>query len=78
MNRKHLYALLVSVALCGCGTMDNMRGVHGESRVYGGLRQDVKEVARGNPAAALDMPLSAVGDTVTLPVTVGRKLTQAR
>ena len=78
MNRKALCALLISAFLCGCGTMDNMNSARGPTRVYGGVRHDMREIAVGNRAAALDIPLSAVGDTVTLPVTVGRKLTEAR
>ena len=78
MNRKTLCALLVSMSLCGCGTMDNMNGARGPTRIYGGVRQDMREVAVGNRAAVLDIPASAIGDTVTLPVAVGRKLTETR
>ena len=74
MNWKMLVGMCLCLALCGCGTVDNMMGIHGEPRVYGGVRRDFQEVAARNPAAVLDVPLSAVGDTVTLPLTVGKAL----
>ena len=76
MKCKLFAGLFLSATLCGCGTMDNMTG--GERRMYGGVRQDVQHVKNGRRAAALDVPLSAVGDTVTLPVTAARTLSQSR
>jgi uncharacterized protein YceK len=76
MKRKLFAGLFLSATLYGCGTMDNMTG--GERRVFGGVRQDVEHVKNGRRAAALDVPLSAVGDTVTLPVTAVRAISQSR
>jgi uncharacterized protein YceK len=86
MKRNWIFAISLTTALCGCGTLDNMTASH---KVYGGVRTDVKQAAQstgdafraqnGREAGAalassalcvLDAPLSAVGDTVTLPVTV--------
>ena len=88
MHRKLLFSLLITASLSGCGTMDNMAGGP-SARVYGGVRQDVKDAAQATGTAfrasdaamfsnsvalgtahVLDMPFSAVADTVTLPVTV--------
>lgn len=46
MNRKTLCALLLSGIFCGCASMDNLRGTHASPRVYGGVRQDVKQAAQ--------------------------------
>jgi|GEM_PF-2235822 uncharacterized protein YceK len=74
---------MLAAAICfsGCGTFYNLVGDSGalpELRVYGGVRDNVRELAQPNgpfvllakSASALDMPFTAVGDTVTLPVTL--------
>ena len=89
MHGKLLGTMLLILTLCGCGTMDNMAGRPSSTRVYGGVRQDVKDAAQSTGAVfraqdtaafsnaigsgavrVLDVPFSAVADTVTLPVTV--------
>ena len=75
--------VMLAAAICfsGCGTFYNLVGDSGalpELRVYGGVRDNVRELAQPNgpfvllakSASALDMPFTAVGDTVTLPVTL--------
>ena len=91
MNRN-LIASILCLGLCGCGTLHNVAPYGaGETRVYGGVRGDLRQAKDSIQGAAqakslgdfagntgvgllsvLDVPLSAVGDTVTLPVTVKR------
>jgi uncharacterized protein YceK len=91
MRRKVATSLAaaVMVALSGCGTSLNLDG---DSRIYGGVAQDVQEARErlaqaDNPScpdapgsspawnrtlatlACADVPLSLVGDTLTLPLT---------
>jgi uncharacterized protein YceK len=76
-------AVALAVALSGCGTVYNL--AEGEPEVYGGALKDAqlfiapaareKEVAgRGAPLLPIlalgDLPLSLVGDTLTLPLAV--------
>jgi hypothetical protein len=76
-------ALSAVVALCGCGTMANIEGRRQPSpspagqevsRPFGGVRRDIEWLqagkAPGNLVYAADLPLSFVGDLVTLPKTV--------
>ena len=89
MKRNWIFAITLTTALCGCGTLDNMSATHSSPQIYGGLRTDVKQAAQstrdvfraknggefdtalGSSAfCVLDAPLSAVADTVTLPLTV--------
>jgi uncharacterized protein YceK len=60
--------VLAATALlaAGCGTYFNLTNEEG-MRVYGGVRADMTGPCGGN---VLDLPFSAVGDTLTLPVTV--------
>ena len=78
MRRNTIFVLVLSMALCGCGTVDNMMGIHGGPTAYGGVRQDFRDVKGGNPVAALDVPLSAVGDTITLPASLARSASKSR
>jgi uncharacterized protein YceK len=73
-------AIVAISALSGCGTMvGNLGGLaHHHNEIYGGVRvdgdalkehmQDREWLAAG--VALLDMPFSAVADTLTLPITV--------
>ena len=70
MRRTAILAILLSLSLCGCGTMGNMMGIHGQPKVYGGMRQDFRNVKSGYLAYVLDVPFSAVADTLTLPATL--------
>jgi uncharacterized protein YceK len=76
MKRRLYCGLFLGVALCGCGTMENLKG--GDRAIYGGVRQDFQNVSSGKTGALLDVPFSVVGDTVTLPVTVGKALNTPR
>jgi uncharacterized protein YceK len=83
-------AAIVLGALSGCGTSLNLDG---DSRVYGGVAQDLQTVGErmvqaSNPSwpgtpgsstgwnvtvgalALADVPLSLIGDTLTLPFTI--------
>ncbi|MBT4865412.1 MAG: YceK/YidQ family lipoprotein [Planctomycetaceae bacterium] len=79
--------VMLAAAICfsGCGTYYNLVGNSGalpELHVYGGVRDNVRELAQPNgpsvllakSASALDMPFTAVGDTVTLPVTLAQSV----
>lgn len=70
---------LVACALTGCGTVGNLRQPR-EAQVYGGVGiaiEDFRTAREGEtvlpwlvwPLRVLDVPLSAIGDTLTLPVT---------
>jgi uncharacterized protein YceK len=67
------------LALTGCGTVENFTGrSHGYARPYGGTQiavdrfstPDDAELATKLPLWAADLPLSFVGDTLTLPITL--------
>jgi uncharacterized protein YceK len=84
MMRTLVIAVGMLCALSGCGTMENLSGnggVYGGVRddasiIAGCLTPGEKET--GNPAADLvvatlllvDLPLSVIGDTVTLPLSL--------
>jgi len=76
-------ALVAGSAVAGCGTMANLEGrVHpwpgqvGQDppRPFGGVRKDVgwikTSAVPGNLMYVADLPISLVGDLVTLPKTV--------
>jgi uncharacterized protein YceK len=76
-------ALSAVLTSCGCGTMANIDGRRlpspspsGQevSTPFGGVRRDIEWLqsvkAPGNLLYAADLPLSLVGDIVTLPKTV--------
>ena len=92
MNRCGTAGVALVVTLCaGCGTMENFaRPEDGGPRpmeVYGGVTrsaENVKGLFSGEPIAAAislflvpDIALSAIGDTITLPVTVPIAITRA-
>jgi uncharacterized protein YceK len=70
-----LIITLLGCAVSGCGTLSD----HGfgpcpkprEGRIYGGVRSDIECVTSGSAGAAaigvLDLPLSAIADTILLP-----------
>lgn len=78
-------AVLAACVLSGCGTMvGNLGGLaHHHKEIYGGVRvdgdalkehvQDREWLAAG--LALVDMPFSAVADTLTLPITIKATLT---
>jgi uncharacterized protein YceK len=84
----------VVCALCGCGTVNNLAchglpygGVQADTLVAGELlasgclcecRRPVVDVGTATYLLAVDLPLSAVGDTLTLPLTVSWELERAR
>src|SRR5438105_15372689 len=80
---KVVVALLVTIAavtLSGCGTFGELCCMHG--RFYGGVQNDVEWLKESSPAAQgprgvavavvslVDMPVSAVADTILLPLVV--------
>src|SRR5687767_13818669 len=83
---KSAVAVVLLCCLGGCGTIFNLAGPieggredFGQMNIYGGVRLDAKAVseARGAWMTSLtvlamfiEMPLSFVLDTVTLPVTI--------
>jgi uncharacterized protein YceK len=87
MWSRLFWAMMAGVALfgSGCGTLRNL-GSDGTQDVYGGLQDNYKCINESaNPATrrnlilpevgialcVFDMPLSLIGDTLTLPYTVG-------
>lgn len=64
------------ILLAGCATITNFVPIMGPPprRVYGGVRLDVENLAGGHPdwwlypLWVIDLPLSAVADTLTLPI----------
>jgi uncharacterized protein YceK len=71
-----VYAVLASCVASGCGTLCD-RGAGPcpkarESRIYGGVRTDLAAIAENptspwNALVVLDLPISAVADTLSLP-----------
>ena len=75
--------IVVSVLICllaGCGTICNM-AQEGGPQVYGGVAFDIALIGKEiqNPAPSpeqanlmgvIDFPLSLIGDTITLPITL--------
>jgi len=75
---------IVALALTGCGTVGNLREPR-DAQVYGGVGIAVEDFRTGRegqtllpwivwPLRALDVPLSAIGDTLTLPVAAAAQL----
>jgi len=79
-----IFALAMVTSCIGCGTFLNFSRVDPQTRsrshpkIYGGTRLDGTAIAGGTVmgfspvtiAGIVDMPFSAVGDTVTLPVVI--------
>jgi uncharacterized protein YceK len=67
MKTEKILAVLGLGVLCsGCGTV--VTHLIGANGVYQGVRLDCGMIAQGNFMVALDVPLSAAGDTLLLPV----------
>lgn len=76
----------LACGLAGCGTVWNLR-TPDEARVYGGVQRAVSGIERASedpetppltwPVMVADVPLSAIGDTVTLPVSLFYTITRA-
>jgi uncharacterized protein YceK len=83
---KTFIPIIAALALSsgGCGTLANTAWFipeEGGKRVYGGVRADVQSAQQcfetpieGKPLSGLwcliDLPFSAIGDTITLPYTI--------
>ena len=80
---RKIVAVILAASLVGCVTFNNVvEPFGGEQFVYGGTAAAGREVARvaresepawvvpGVPLSAADVPLSLVGDTLTLPITI--------
>jgi uncharacterized protein YceK len=67
---KHLFFVSLALVSCGCGSIG--AHVRGDHRTYPGVRADLQEMKGDeNPFAlyiALDLPPSAVLDTLLLPL----------
>jgi uncharacterized protein YceK len=77
----------VALSLAGCGTVDNLCLPNPETgkvplHVYGGVEADVDFLNEDHPKSeaikavfgpltVIDLPLSFLSDTVTLPITLG-------
>jgi uncharacterized protein YceK len=76
MRIRLAFCALALVTFSGCGTAANLISpCHGApGAVYGGVRADLSRIGNGSPgdaiAGVIDLPFSAVGDTLTLPLTV--------
>jgi uncharacterized protein YceK len=76
--RRNLLTLLALIAALtsGCGTFMNQRT--GDHNVYGGVKRDwrditAEKVPEGQAiVTSLDLPLSAIGDTLCLPVDLSK------
>jgi len=75
MQRASLLLILLTCSLTGCGTISNLNeqdqpliGLHRDVSVYGGVRNDIRWFWQNYPCWIIDLPFSAVGDTVTLPL----------
>jgi uncharacterized protein YceK len=77
--RRFFIIGLLAFALTGCGTAKNFtEGWLGQMEPYGGVKNAVNEIKNGYdvelaytmPLRLADVGLSAVGDTLTLPVTL--------
>jgi uncharacterized protein YceK len=66
----------VGLLCCGCGTATNtlwLTAEEGGRRPYGGVRADLDVIQAQRDSglrAAIDLPFSVIGDTVTLPYTL--------
>jgi uncharacterized protein YceK len=74
---------VVLLALGGCGTFMNVGAVrcapYSHPQIYGGVQFDVEyEISRGSAEGLmigiLDLPLSLVADTLTLPITIAAEI----
>ncbi len=83
--RVQLLSMLACVVplVAGCGTMANMAGKRlpaiapgglYEPRPFGGVRNDIRWTWNGNLFGVFDLPFSFVGDVVTLPIILLKKL----
>jgi uncharacterized protein YceK len=82
-------ALVLPVLVVGCGTLCNVTSSNPDPRVYGGIRQewsDLKVMRFDDvycinlllaPWLVADLPLSVLGDTLTLPYVLGRQVISA-
>lgn len=71
--------VVLSVCTCGCGTYRNLKSTsRANMTAYGGVRADIEALNSPpseltmivKPFAVIDLPLSLVGDTLTLPLTI--------
>lgn len=87
MRRLALFLAPFTILLSGCATAANLFYFHeeeGGKRMYGGVIADLGAIresatqgrARPIACAALDLPFSFVGDTLTLPVTFCAELSR--
>src|SRR5437763_10500083 len=67
LSRPHQIFALAALACCpGCGTFGH--SIFGVPQAYGGVRSDWEAITGGMPCFVLDVPFSAVADTLLLPM----------
>lgn len=65
-----LAAALLALLLGGCGTILSLSPHEGGLSPYSGVRTDIELIPDVMPLLVLDLPLSAVLDTLLLPVSI--------
>jgi uncharacterized protein YceK len=67
MIRPHQIIALAALACCaGCGTLGH--SIFGPPEAFGGVHADWEAITDGKPCWVLDLPFSAIGDTLVLPL----------
>src|SRR5947208_16928235 len=65
MIRSHQVLALAALACCaGCGTFGH--SIFGRPEAYGGVHADWQAITDGRACWVLDLPFSAIGDTLVL------------
>jgi uncharacterized protein YceK len=77
MTRAAIVVLAVCVVVVsGCGTFaDIMAGPIDDHLYYRGVRLDIAVIKEGSPLMALDLPFSAMADTLAVPTIAYREWT---
>jgi uncharacterized protein YceK len=65
-----LAAALLALLLGGCGTILSLSPHEGGLSPYSGVRTDIELIPDVMPLLVLDLPLSAVLDTLLLPISI--------
>ena len=69
-----LFLVPLALTITGCGTVFNFYDPGGPKQIYGGVLMDCGFAAdclkRDAPPLLIDVPLSIIGDTLTLPITI--------
>jgi uncharacterized protein YceK len=68
MKTRYFFALVMLACCSGCGTYGGY--ILNPKGPYTGLTMDCKAVAAGHPQWLIDLPFTAVCDTLILPVDI--------